>query len=94
MITVNFSDTHESEEDTNELVQMSLRNIRGSARQKRLERNSQHNFNGNIFKAKTPQREAKRPIKKEPPVQDQTEKDLSVLDILSQKRKQSREKMK
>ena len=66
---------------------MSLRNIRGSARQRKMARNSQLA----LFKAKTPQRDKR----KEP--SDQTtdqSSDLSVLDILSEKRKQSREKMK
>ena len=68
-------------------VQRSLRNIRGSAKQRRMTRNSQLS----LFKAKTPQRDAKR-RNSDPNTREST--DLSVLDILSEKRKQSREKMK
>jgi len=81
----------ESDEDDLNFVQRSLTNIRGSARQRKMARSSQLKMHNPVFKAKTPQRE-----KRNSTVKEETSKpsDLSVLDILSQKRKQSREKMK
>jgi len=85
--SVSLADNDENNSDDDVKVQMSLRNIRGSARQRKMARSSQLS----LFKAKTPQRDKR----KEMPEQtvDQSS-DLSVLDILSEKRKQSREKMK
>ena len=85
--SVSLADNDDNNSDDDIKVQNSLRNIRGSARQRKMARNSQLS----MFKAQTPQRDKRKETS------DQTvdqSSDLSVLDILSEKRKQSREKMK